>query len=271
MTQVGKILVLVIMAFSLMFLAISTMVFMTSKNWKTETAKKADEVNKVKKSLADAQAEVGLAKKNLEEAQATAQQATKALESRIQHAGRDTTSATWRRSPRSASSSPCSAECQDGPGRGRGPSQGDDGAARAEVGRREAGQRVSAPPGRAQRQDPRARADARDRDQEQRATCASASPSTPRCSSATGCPPTSARSRAWRARRRSPGRSRRSTRPTSGSRSPSAPTTAWSSATSCSSTAPSPAPSTSAAGRSSPWIPTRPWSGSWATPSRARR
>ena len=84
MTQVGKILVLVIMAFSLIFLAISTMVFVTSKNWKTETAKKADEVNKVKKSLADAQAEVGLAKKNLEEAKANAKQATKALESRIQ-------------------------------------------------------------------------------------------------------------------------------------------------------------------------------------------
>jgi uncharacterized phage infection (PIP) family protein YhgE len=84
MTQVGKILVLVIMMFSLMFLAISSMVFVTSKNWKTETAKKADEVNKVKKSLADAQAEVGLAKKNLEEAQANAQQATKAYETRIQ-------------------------------------------------------------------------------------------------------------------------------------------------------------------------------------------
>ena len=34
MTHVGKILVLVIMAFSLIFLGISTVVFMTSKNWK---------------------------------------------------------------------------------------------------------------------------------------------------------------------------------------------------------------------------------------------
>jgi myosin heavy subunit len=83
MTQVGKILVLVIMAFSLIFLGISTMVFMTSKNWRQETAKKADEVNKVKKNLADEQAKLAEAKKNLEDAQAAAQQATKALESRI--------------------------------------------------------------------------------------------------------------------------------------------------------------------------------------------
>jgi chromosome segregation ATPase len=83
MTQVGKILVLVIMAFSLMFLAISTMVFVTSKNWRTETAKKADEVNKVKKSLADVQAELGKAKKDLEDAVASKNQATAALENRI--------------------------------------------------------------------------------------------------------------------------------------------------------------------------------------------
>ncbi len=83
MTQVGKILVLVIMAFSLIFLGISTMVFMTSKNWKQETAKKAEEVNKIKKSLADEQAKLAEAKKNLEDAQAAATQATKALESQI--------------------------------------------------------------------------------------------------------------------------------------------------------------------------------------------
>jgi len=83
MTQVGKILVLVIMAFSLIFLGISTMVFMTSKNWREESRKKADEVTKVKKSLTDEQAKLAEAKKNLEDAQAAAQQATKALESRI--------------------------------------------------------------------------------------------------------------------------------------------------------------------------------------------
>ena len=84
MTQVGKILVLVIMAFSLMFLAISTMVFVTSKNWKDETRKKGEEVTKVKRSLTDAQAAIVEAKKNLEDAQADAQRATKALDSQIQ-------------------------------------------------------------------------------------------------------------------------------------------------------------------------------------------
>jgi hypothetical protein len=83
MTQVGKILVLVIMAFSLMFLGISTMVFTTSKNWKTETQKKAEEVTKIKKALADEQAWVAEAKKNLEDAKVYADQEKKSLESRI--------------------------------------------------------------------------------------------------------------------------------------------------------------------------------------------
>jgi len=84
MTQVGKILVLVIMAFSLIFLGISTMVFVTSKNWKDATAKKDAEVKKIKGELSTEQAKLGEAKKNLEDAQALAQQATKALSSRIQ-------------------------------------------------------------------------------------------------------------------------------------------------------------------------------------------
>ena len=69
MTYVGKILVIAIMAFSLIFLGISTVVFTTSKNWKDETTKRKAEVNKVKKSLTDAQAQVDAAKKNLEDAQ----------------------------------------------------------------------------------------------------------------------------------------------------------------------------------------------------------
>jgi len=83
MTQVGKILVLVIMAFSLMFLGISTMVFTTSKNWKTETQKKAEEVTKIKKALTDEQARVAEARKNLDDAKAYADQEKKSLESRI--------------------------------------------------------------------------------------------------------------------------------------------------------------------------------------------
>jgi TolA-binding protein len=83
MTQVGKILVLVIMAFSLIFLGVSTMVFVTSRNWKDATAKKDTEVKKVRGELSTAQAAVDAAKKNLEQAQAEAQQATKALEGRL--------------------------------------------------------------------------------------------------------------------------------------------------------------------------------------------
>jgi chromosome segregation ATPase len=83
MTQVGKILVLVIMAFSLVFLGISTMVFVTSKNWKDATAKKDAEVKKVRGELQTAQAAVDAAKKTLEENDARAKQETKGLETRI--------------------------------------------------------------------------------------------------------------------------------------------------------------------------------------------
>ncbi len=83
MTQVGKILVLVIMAFSLMFLGISTMVFTTSKNWKTETQKKAEEVTKIKKALQDEQARVAAASKELADAKSYAEQEKKSLESRL--------------------------------------------------------------------------------------------------------------------------------------------------------------------------------------------
>ena len=83
MTQVGKILVLVIMAFSLIFLGISTMVFVTSKNWKDATAKKDAEVKKIKGELSNEQAKLAEAKKNLEDAQTVAQQATTKFESHI--------------------------------------------------------------------------------------------------------------------------------------------------------------------------------------------
>jgi len=83
MTHVGRILVVAIMAFSLVFLGISTVVFMTSKNWKEETAKKTAEVAKVKKSLTEAQAKVDAAKKELADAQSQAATATKQLSDRI--------------------------------------------------------------------------------------------------------------------------------------------------------------------------------------------
>jgi hypothetical protein len=83
MTHVGRILVVVIMAFSLVFLGISTVVFMTSKNWKEETAKKAAEVTKVNKSLTEAKAQVDAAKKELADAQGQAATATQQLNDRI--------------------------------------------------------------------------------------------------------------------------------------------------------------------------------------------
>lgn len=83
MTHVGKILVVAIMFFSVVFLGTSTTVFMTSKNWKEETRKKSEEVVKVKKSLTESQAQVDAAKKELTDAQGQAATATKQLSDRI--------------------------------------------------------------------------------------------------------------------------------------------------------------------------------------------
>jgi septal ring factor EnvC (AmiA/AmiB activator) len=83
MTHVGKILVLVIMAFSLLFLGISTVVFSTAKNWKTATEEQKKEVEKVKQKLSDAQAKADAAKKELADAQGAAAEATKQLNNRI--------------------------------------------------------------------------------------------------------------------------------------------------------------------------------------------
>ena len=66
MTFVGKILVIVIMAFSLLFLGISTVVFTTSKNWMTATKDEQKKVDELKKKLQDAQAVSDAAKNGLE-------------------------------------------------------------------------------------------------------------------------------------------------------------------------------------------------------------
>lgn len=63
MTTVGKILVLLIMAFSLMLAAISSVVFTTSKNWKAESEKQ-------KKQVADLTSKVGDVTKQFQGAQA---------------------------------------------------------------------------------------------------------------------------------------------------------------------------------------------------------
>ena len=83
MTHVGKILVLVIMAFSLLFLGISTVVFSTAKNWKTATEEQKKEVENVKKKLSEAQAKADEAKKQMEDTKAAATEATQQLNNRI--------------------------------------------------------------------------------------------------------------------------------------------------------------------------------------------
>jgi len=56
MTFVGKILVIVIMAFALMFLGISTVVFTTATNWKEATTKAKQQVADLQKKNSDASA-----------------------------------------------------------------------------------------------------------------------------------------------------------------------------------------------------------------------
>jgi chromosome segregation ATPase len=83
MTFVGKILVIVIMAFSLLFLGISTVVFTTSKNWMTATKDEQKKVDDFKKKLQDAQAVSDAAKKGLEDAKAAFGAETKTLTNRL--------------------------------------------------------------------------------------------------------------------------------------------------------------------------------------------
>jgi hypothetical protein len=68
MTYVGKILVIVIMALSLIFLGVSTVVFSTSKNWKIATEEQKKKVSELQKKLNDAQAGVDASKKELQAA-----------------------------------------------------------------------------------------------------------------------------------------------------------------------------------------------------------
>jgi hypothetical protein len=83
MTFVGKILVIVIMAFSLLFLGISTVVFTSSKNWMTATKDEQKKVEDLKKKLQDAQAVSDAAKKGLEDAKAAFAEETKVLSQRL--------------------------------------------------------------------------------------------------------------------------------------------------------------------------------------------
>ncbi len=73
MTFVGKILVIVIMVFSLLFLGISTVAFVTAKNWKDETETQKKKVAEQTSKVRDLTAAVDAAKKDAAKAQADQQ------------------------------------------------------------------------------------------------------------------------------------------------------------------------------------------------------
>ncbi len=83
MTFVGKILVIVIMVFALFFLALSTVVFTTAKNWKDETARLKTEIQKFQGQVSELNGQVEQRKQELTKAQAEHQQQVQMLEGRI--------------------------------------------------------------------------------------------------------------------------------------------------------------------------------------------
>jgi hypothetical protein len=83
MTFVGKILVLVIMAFSLLFLGVSTVVFSTTRNWRTAAEAERTKVKKLQDQVRDAEALKGAAEKGLEDAKDAFAAQAKVLEARI--------------------------------------------------------------------------------------------------------------------------------------------------------------------------------------------
>ncbi len=70
MTFVGKILVILIMAFSLVFLGVSTVVFTTATNWKAKTESQKTEIGKTQANLRDADAKAKDAQSKLDVAKA---------------------------------------------------------------------------------------------------------------------------------------------------------------------------------------------------------
>jgi chromosome segregation ATPase len=83
MTFVGKILVIVIMAFSLLFLGFSMVVFTTSKNWVVATKAEQKKVEDLNKKLTDAKAKSDEAKKGLDDAKADYEQKLKQLQNQL--------------------------------------------------------------------------------------------------------------------------------------------------------------------------------------------
>lgn len=83
MTYVGKILVILIMAFSLIFLGVSTVVFKTAMNWKDEAGKLKTQMADLQKKTNEANAAVTKASEELKAAQVAREEATQNLQGRI--------------------------------------------------------------------------------------------------------------------------------------------------------------------------------------------
>src|SRR5215813_2919099 len=82
MTFVGKILVIVIMAFSLFFLAVSTVVFSTERNWAEEVKKQKEQVRQLQAKANDLNRSLDEQKAALTKAQADAKSQLAALKTR---------------------------------------------------------------------------------------------------------------------------------------------------------------------------------------------
>ncbi len=82
MTFVGKILVIVIMVFALLFLGISTVVFTTHTNWKEATAKEQKKVSDLNGKVRDLTSAVDAAKKDAAKSQADNKAAIDQIEGR---------------------------------------------------------------------------------------------------------------------------------------------------------------------------------------------
>lgn len=89
MTFVGKILVIVIMAFSLMFLGISTVVFTTATNWKEATTKAKAQVTELQKKNSDATTAIKTLEGDLAKAQTSHKAAVDTLNNTIAQLTKD--------------------------------------------------------------------------------------------------------------------------------------------------------------------------------------
>src|SRR5262245_17065193 len=83
MTFVGKILVIVIMAFALLFLGITGVVFTTARNWKDAKAKADEQVKKLQQENSAATAKADQLTKDLGASKDAAKASQKTLDDRI--------------------------------------------------------------------------------------------------------------------------------------------------------------------------------------------